>query len=132
MGNSHNQTQKNRSLALQNKAKYALNEARPEGATNAREPLTDNTNAGGSRMADTANISPRGDSTNQIRQTPGSTPWKAAVIRDLREGYGVEDIALRMDCRVEAVRELVAELRKAGLLPRMYHDARKKWREERA
>ena len=73
-------------------------------------------------------ISPKGDSANQFRETPGSTPWKAAVIRDLREGFGVEDIAHRMECDVQAVRDLVADLRKYGLLPRLYMDARAKWR----
>jgi hypothetical protein len=43
---------------------YAMNETRPEGATNADEPLTDNANTGGPRMAVGANISPQGDSAN--------------------------------------------------------------------
>ena len=62
------------------------------------------------------------------RETPGSTPWKAAVIRDLRDGFGVEDIAHRMDCDVQRVRDLVADLRKHGLLPQMYEQARREWR----
>ena len=75
-----------------------------------------------------ATISPKGDSANQFRETPGSTPWKAAVIRDLREGFGVEDIALRMDCDVQRVRDFVADLRKHGLLPHLYEQARREWR----
>ena len=59
---------------------------------------------------------------------PGTTPWKAAVIRDLRDGFGVEDIAHRMGCDVQAVRDLVADLRKHGLLPRLYEGARREWR----
>ena len=74
------------------------------------------------------NISPQGDSANQFRETPGSTPWKAAVIRDLREGFGVEDIAHRMDCDVQHVRDLVSQLRKHGLLPRLYSEARCDWK----
>jgi DNA-binding NarL/FixJ family response regulator len=62
------------------------------------------------------------------RLTPGSQPWAAAVIRDLREGYGVEDIALRLFCSVEVVREKVANLRRLGLMPQLYEQARKGWR----
>ena len=105
-----------------------MNQTRPEGATNADEPLTDNANDGGPRMAAASSISPVGDSANQFRETPGSTPWKAAVIRDLREGFGVEDIAHRLDCGVQPVRDLVADLRKHGLLPWLYMDARAKWK----
>ena len=72
-------------------------------------------------------ISPKGDSANQFRETPGSTPWKAAVIRDLRHGFGVEDIALRMDCDVQRVRDLVADLCKHCLLPHLYEQARGEW-----
>ena len=72
-------------------------------------------------------ISPKGDSANTFRETPGSQPWKAAVIRDLRRGFGVEDIAHRMDCDVQHVRDLVADLRKHGLLPHLYEQARREW-----
>ena len=78
-------------------------------------------------MPVSGSITPKGDSANQFRETPGSTPWKAAVIRDLREGFGVEDIAHRMDCGVQPVRDLVADLRKHGLLPRLYQQARREW-----
>lgn len=61
------------------------------------------------------------------RQTSGSKPWKVAVIRDLRDGFGVEDIALRMDCDVQRVRDFVADLRKHGLLSRLYEQARREW-----
>ena len=73
-------------------------------------------------------ISPKGDFANQFRETPGSTPWMAAVTLDLREGYGVEDIALRMECDVQHVRDLVVDLRKHGLLPRLYSEARCNWK----
>ena len=62
------------------------------------------------------------------RLTPGSQPWAVAVIRDLRAGFGIEDIALRLDCRAEAVREKVAKLRRLGLMPELYAQARKGWR----
>jgi len=78
-------------------------------------------------MADCSQYS---DSTRKrnLRLTPGSQPWAAAVIHDLRAGYGIEDIALRLDCRAEAVREKVAELRRFGLLSQLYAQARRGWR----
>ena len=50
------------------------------------------------------------------RETVGSGPWKLAVSKGLRRGYGVEDIALHLDCRVDAVRGHVATLRRLGIL----------------
>ena len=70
----------------------------------------------------------RNPEQSAYRETPGSTPWKAAVIRDLRDGFGVEDIAHRMDCDVQRVRDLVADLRKHGLLPHLYEQARGEWK----
>ena len=71
-------------------------------------------------------ISPKGDSAiTRSRLTLGSQPWAAAVIRALRAGYGVEDIALRLECPTEAVRDLVAKLRERGLLTSFCADARK-------
>ena len=70
----------------------------------------------------------RNPEQNKPRETPGSTPWKAAVIRDLRAGFGVEDIAQRMDCDVQRVRDVVLQLRRHGLLPRLYAEARREWR----
>ena len=113
---------------LQSKPEYALNETRPEGAGNADEPLDITRTTEVRAMPVEATISPKGDSANQFTQPTGTTPWKAAVIRDLREGFGVEDIAHRMGCDVQAVRDLVADLRRHGLLPRLYMDARAKWR----
>ena len=113
---------------MQKTPEYALNEADREGATNA-DPVLDITQLDrSSAMPVEALISPKGDSANTFRETPGSQPWKAAVIRDLRDGFGVEDIAHRMDCDVQRVRDLVADLRKRGLLPRLYEDARREWR----
>ena len=70
----------------------------------------------------------RNPEQSAYRETPGSTPWKAAVIRDLRAGFGVEDIAHRMDCDVQRVRDFVADLRKHGLLPHLYEQARCEWK----
>lgn len=41
---------------------------------------------------------------------------RAAVLNDLRAGYGVEDIALRHPIPVEVVRTIVADLRADGIL----------------
>lgn len=49
-----------------------------------------------------------------------NTMWMVRVRELLREGYGVEDIALRLDCDVEHVRAEVAILRREGLLERLY------------
>ena len=106
----------------------AMNETDREGATNADPVLDIGHYTGVNAMPVSGSITPKGDSANQFRETPGSTPWKAAVIRDLREGFGVEDIALRMDCGVQPVRDLVLQLRRHGLLPRLYGEARCNWK----
>lgn len=41
---------------------------------------------------------------------------RAKVLNDLRAGYGVEDIALRLSIPVEVVRTIVADLRADGIL----------------
>jgi len=54
------------------------NKARPEGAGNADEPLTDNADKGGPRMAVKANISPSGDSAIHSNIAPvGPAKWRA-------------------------------------------------------
>ena len=79
-----------------------------------------------------AHISPAGDSANtRSRLTPGSQPWAAAVIRALRAGYGVEDIALRLGCRTDAVRDLVAKLRQRDLLVKFYAEQKRAWAKAR-
>ena len=65
---------------------------------------------------------------NQYREMPGSQPWNASVIRSLKDGLGVEDIALRMGCDARHVRQLVERLRSRNLMGKLYSDARKKWR----
>ena len=118
---------------MPNKPEYASNEADREGATNADPALEHSQPAKevgqmphAVHYPDSAHL--RKTEQSASRETPGSTPWKAAVIRDLREGFGVEDIAHRMDCDVQRVRDFVADLRKHGLLPQMYQQARREWR----
>lgn len=53
------------------------------------------------------------------------------VIRDLLEGFGVEDIAVRHGFKVADVRAKVRALRNDGYLFRIVKNARKKWRTER-
>lgn len=74
-----------------------------------REPAT---------MAKPSQYSPHGVIHNpeHFAHTVGSGPWKRAVHDALRDGYGVEDIALRLGCRLDAVREYVAKLRRLGRL----------------
>lgn len=70
----------------------------------------------------------RNPEQSEYRLTPGSQPWAAAVVRDLRDGYGVEDITLRLRCRPEAVRDKVRTWRRMGLLVQLYAQARPGWR----
>ena len=109
-------------------AKKADKRDEPPGAGNTATALDIDADVGGRAMPVEAVISPQGDSANTFRETPGSTPWKAAVIVQLREGLGVEDIALRMSCDVKHVRDLVSQLRRHGLLPHLYEQARREWR----
>lgn len=49
-----------------------------------------------------------------------NSQWICRVRESLREGYGVEDIALRLKCDVEDVRQEVKILREQGDLERIY------------
>lgn len=51
--------------------------------------------------------------------------WICRVREDLAQGFGVEDIALRLSCAVEDVRREVRILRDEGLLARIYDHERK-------
>lgn len=42
--------------------------------------------------------------------------WRVAASRMLRQGFGVEDISLRLDVPVDDVRQFVQALRKSGRL----------------
>ena len=46
--------------------------------------------------------------------------WKDYVSGLILDGYGVEDIALRLDCHVSHVREYVSELRRNGMLKKWF------------
>lgn len=50
----------------------------------------------------------------------GNSQWIGQVNRLLREGLGVEDIAIRLKCDVEAVRVEVAILREMVALDDMF------------
>ena len=43
-------------------------------------------------------------------------PARNVVIASLREGLGVEDIAVICECRADQVRAIAAELRSAGIM----------------
>ena len=46
--------------------------------------------------------------------------WMCKVREALREGYGVEDIALKLECHVEHVRTEVKILRDMGVLNNLF------------
>ena len=73
MGHRGEISRKSRSVTLQSKPEYALNEAGRDGASTPTPALTDNANVGGPRMAAASSISPVGDSTNAFH-TPDN--WK--------------------------------------------------------
>lgn len=52
----------------------------------------------------------------------------AAIITGLRSGQGVEDIAIDLAMSPEDVRAVVRDLRKRGILPRIYEQVREEWR----
>ena len=81
--------------------------------------------ADSSHYCDSARL--RKSEQNKPRETPGSHHWKLAVIRDLKAGYGAEDIANRMECRTAQVRDLIGQLRALGFLDQIYREARKEW-----
>ena len=114
------------------KKKYALNRDGTDGAGNTDLPLDINRLArGGENMPDLRHYSDsapvRNREQSKHRETPGSHHWKLAVIRDLKAGYGAEDIAHRMECRTAQVRDLIGHLRTLGFLDQIYREARKEW-----
>ena len=46
--------------------------------------------------------------------------WRSMVEYRLQHGYGIEDIAIQMRCKSDAVREYVADLRERGTLARWW------------
>lgn len=53
-----------------------------------------------------------------------------AVKRLLAEGYGVEDIALKLYCKPGAVKTVIRDMLFAGELAGFYANARVKWRSD--
>ena len=47
-------------------------------------------------------------------------PWLRRVSLLLEEGFGVEDIALKLECDADAIRKVVVKLRNADLLAHLY------------
>jgi len=58
--------------------------------------------------------------TPKIQHPPGSQQWRAMVDHRLRDGFGVEDIAVQLQTRPARVREHVAELRASGTLAKWW------------
>lgn len=54
---------------------------------------------------------------------PPSAAWKEMVAARLREGYGVEDIALWLDCPVSVIRLQVQLWREDGTLAKWWPKA---------
>jgi hypothetical protein len=51
-----------------------------------------------------------------------------SIIRDLQEGFGVEDIAARGTATKEQAEYVVNFMRQHGLLDKFYRNAKKKWK----
>lgn len=56
----------------------------------------------------------------KYRPTPGCPDWKAMVRVRLQAGYGVEDIAVHLSCRISCVREYVKAMRQLGELAGLF------------
>ena len=50
------------------------------------------------------------------------------IMRDLQEGYGVEDIAVRGTATQEEVRQVIELMRKNDMLGKFYETAKRKWK----
>ncbi len=57
--------------------------------------------------------------------------WQKSVRTLLRFGYGAEDIALRLRCGADDVRNEVAILREEGRLTEIYFNMRQRMRREK-
>ncbi|MGL6208922.1 MAG: hypothetical protein ACRC14_03725, partial [Paracoccaceae bacterium] len=62
-----------------------------------------------------------GAMTSHYLPKPGSLAFTDRVGSWLRDGYGVEDIALKLECSPSDVRKQVALFRGAGLLKKWFH-----------
>ena len=50
------------------------------------------------------------------------------IMRDLQEGYGVEDIAVRGTATQEEVRKVIKLMRENDMLGKFYETAKRKWK----
>lgn len=53
-----------------------------------------------------------------------------SIIRDLQEGFGVEDIAARGTATKEQAEYVVNFMRQHNMLDKFYRNARKKWKKQ--
>ena len=53
-----------------------------------------------------------------------------SIIADLKDGYGIEDIAARGTATQEQARHVLNFMAKHGLLEKFYRNARKKWKKD--
>ena len=53
---------------------------------------------------------------------PVKAPAKSLILSALSMGWGVEDIAVAAGCRSDQVREVVAELRRDGIIQNIHFD----------
>lgn len=51
---------------------------------------------------------------------PGSRAWVARVGALLRDGFGVEDIAIKLACKPDQVRKMVNVFRREGLMVKWF------------
>ena len=53
-----------------------------------------------------------------------------SIIKDLSEGYGVEDIGHRGPATKEQARHVVDFMRKHGMIDKFYRKAKRKWKKQ--
>jgi hypothetical protein len=51
---------------------------------------------------------------------PGSRAWVTSIAALLRDGFGVEDIAIKLSCHPDQVRKMVAVFRREGLMAKWF------------
>ena len=53
-----------------------------------------------------------------------------SIIKDLQDGFGIEDIAARETATKQQAEYVVNFMRQHGMLDKFYSNARKKWRKQ--
>lgn len=53
-----------------------------------------------------------------------------SIIKDLQEGFGVEDIAARQTATEQQARYVIYFMRKHGMIDKFYLKAKRKWKEQ--